>query len=60
MNNDKLREEIEAIIDNHDIDQEDKIVLCARLTAIYMTEINAGDFSMKLGDYKVNVIIEKV
>lgn len=55
-----LTKTIESIIDNSGLDHEEKISECARITAIYMTEVNAEHFSMKLGSYKVSVSIEHV
>lgn len=54
----ELIKTLEVIIDSSDLDHQEKITECARLTAIYMTDVNAESFSMKLGSYKVSVSVE--
>lgn len=57
----ELIKTLEAIIDASDLDHQEKIAECARLTAIYMVGIDAESFSMKLGGkYKVTVSVEYI
>ena len=57
MQESELRKIMEAMIETQDMSGEEKITMLARMTAIYMAGENAASFSMKLGEFRVEVSI---
>lgn len=49
---------LEAIVNNSNLDQEEKLTLGLRFAALQLDETGAESMSMKLGPYKISMKIE--